>query len=113
MSVTWAQVESLDSSLSTVATGTQNLILAIVDRQIDDTVWASFADDGRLFLAAHFGRLYGAGAGAGSITSETLGPMSRSYGLPAGVDGDLATTKWGIEYQRLLRIAVGPGTLVP
>lgn len=110
--ITWTDVGNLDATLSSVAVSTQTLILSIVQRQVDDDAWGTFADDGRLFLAAHLGRLYG-GPGAGFVTSETLGPMSRSYGLPPGVKGALSTTKWGIEYERLLRIAIGIAAFVP
>ena len=112
MSITWADVEALDDSLATTPASTQTLILAITSRQIDVDAWGEFADDGQLFLAAHLGRLYASGAGAGPIQSETLGPMSRSYANLSQTSGELSTTKWGLEYMRLLRIAVGPGALV-
>lgn len=113
MSISWTDVSNLDASLATVAIGTQTLILSIVDRQVDADAWGTFVDDGKLFLAAHFGRLYGQGGAAGPVTSETLGPMSRSYGMPVGITGALATTKWGIEYERLMRIALGVASFVP
>ena len=103
MAISWSDVVNLDSSLSSVATGTQDLILRVVDRQIDDDAWIDLADDGRLFLAAHFGTIINnGGAGAGPITSESLGPMSRSYGLSASAEGSLGLTKWGVTYRDMI-----------
>ena len=105
MSIVWTDVQAIAPELTTavVPVATQALLLQIVDLQIDDDAWSDFADVGRRYLAAHLGSLYAGGSSVGGyVTSETLGPMSRSYGLPAGVEGALATTKYGIEYQRLI-----------
>lgn len=114
MAITWAQVVLIAPELSTVATATQNLLLVIVDRQIDGEVWGSYADDGALYLAAHLGTLANGGAaGAGPVTSETLGPMSRSYGMPSGVSGTFGTTRYGVMFEQLRLIAVGIAAFVP
>lgn len=105
MAVTWSQVVEIASELSTVPTATQNALLAIVDRQIDDDVWSDLANDGRVYLAAHLATLYASGgSAAGPITSETLGPMARSYGQTAGVEGPLTSTKYGQFYVYLLSL---------
>lgn len=116
MSITWAaDVVPLAATFATVPTATQTLILAVVNRQIDDTVWGVFADDGRRYLAAHLGALYLLGpTTAGPVTSETLGAMSRSYAsLVALIDPTLASTRYGVEYYRLMRIAVAVPAMVP
>lgn len=118
MAVTWSDVVTFPApELSTVATGTQNAILAVVDRQIDDDAWGEFANDGRRYLAAHLGTLSsGAGAGAvGPVTSESVGAMSRSYGSLSDTSGAgaLGSTRYGLEYYRLLRLALGVPALVP
>lgn len=104
MSVTWADVQLIAPELTTAAVpvATQSLLLTIVDLQLDDDAWGDLADVGRRYLAAHLGSLYIGGSAGGYVTSETLGPMSRSYGLPAGVTGALSSSKYGIEYQRLI-----------
>jgi hypothetical protein len=116
VSITWADVVAYPApELSTLATASQTAILAIVDRQIDVDAWGEFADDGRRLLAAHLGTLTrsGAGGAAGPVTSETLGAMSRSYASMTTDAGLLGTTKYGAEYLRLMRIAVGVAVLVP
>lgn len=116
MSITWADVVAFPApELSTLGVATQTAILAIVERQIDADAWGEFADDGRRFLAAHLGTIGAAryGGAAGPVTSETLGAMSRSYGSLVADSGLLSTTRYGTEYLRLMRIAVGVAVLVP
>lgn len=106
MSIVWADVQAIAPELTSAAvpTATQTVLLTIVDLQIDDEAWIDLGDIGRRYLAAHLGALYAGGSVGGYVTMETLGPMSRSYGLPKGVYGALSTTKYGIEYLRLLQL---------
>lgn len=93
--------------------GLQTLILAIVDRQIDDSAWGSFADDGRRYLAAHLGSLsYPGTIAPGGVTSESVGPFSRSNAMSPAAKSNLGTTSYGVMYLHLLGVAVGPGVLV-
>lgn len=115
MSITWANVQAIAPELTdtVVPVASQTVYLAIVDRQIDDDEWDDLADDGRRYLAAHLGTLYSGGSAGGAVTSETLGPMSRSYGLPADVSGSLSTTKYGVFYLHLLGLLPGSLGFVP
>jgi hypothetical protein len=113
MAITWSDVEALAPELSTVPVARQNLILAMVEKQVDGDVWTEFTDDGKRFLAAHLGTMTSSGsAAAGPITSESLGPMMRSYGW-SGEYGALASTRYGLEYKRLMKIALGVAAVVP
>lgn len=112
MSITWADVVAIAPNLSVIqsTSATAIAILAAVDRQIDDSVWNEFADDGRRYLAAHLASIRD---DEGLVTSETIGAMSRSYAMPPGIMGSLALSTFGAEYLRLLSIAVGvPGIVV-
>jgi hypothetical protein len=116
MAITWAaNVQIIAPELSTTATAAQNLILALVDRMVDDAAWGEFADDGKTYLAAHLGTVSGSGSGSGSgaVTEEKIGPLSRSYADPSSSDNDLATTKYGRFYKYLMRTALGVAALVP
>lgn len=110
MSITWSDVTAIAPELTSTAvpTATQTVLLAIVDRQIDDSVWLDLADDGRRYLAAHLGTLYSSdGSAGGEVTSESLGPMSRSYSTSSTSEsgaGSLGTTKYGVFYLHLLRL---------
>jgi hypothetical protein len=87
--ISWADVQVIAPELTDTAvpTGTQAVLLAMVERQIDDVAWDELADDGRKYLAAHLGTVYvttsgGGAASVGPVTSESVGPMSRSYVTP-------------------------------
>lgn len=125
MAVTWAQVQEIAPELTNTAvpTGTQAVLLAMVDRQIDDDAWDDLADDGRRYLAAHLGTVYvttagGAAASVGAVTQEAVGPMSRSYASSANssassVDSLLGTTRYGIWYLHMIRLLPSSLGFVP
>ena len=105
MAIDWDNVVAVGAELSGVPAGTQNYILAHVEKQVDDTIWGDLADDARIFLAAHLGAVYFQSPGAaGSVVSEGLGPMSVSYSATAGSDDELGTTKYGRYYLHMMRL---------
>lgn len=116
MAITWAgNVAVVAPELANAPPALQNLLLAIAARQVDPDTWGDMADDGQTYLAAHLGSMSfpgGAGAIGGAVTGETLGQMSRSYGIPPGVSGELAATRYGQTFMQLRRIAVGPGAMI-
>lgn len=113
MSITWAaNVAVIAPELASVAAAQQTLILATVERIIDGDVWGDFADDGRTYLAAHLGTVSSSGSGAGPVTEESIGPFRRSYASPTDESG-LGTTKYGVFYLQLLRMAVAVPAMVP
>lgn len=111
MAITWADVVAVAPPMSSAATATQTAILAIVAIQVDDDAWGEYADIGRCYLAAHLASIRN---NTGLVTAETLGPMSRSYGMPGSLTNTfLSTSVYGVEYLRLLRLAVGPAVFCP
>lgn len=126
MAIVWTDVEAIAPELvGLVPVPTQTYFLAKVDREIDDTAWDDIADDGRRYLAAHLATRYVAGASGassagavGPIASETLGPMSRSYGTLGAMSGssqtgDLTTTRYGLEYLRMINLLPSALGFVP
>lgn len=125
MSISWADVQVIAPELtdSAVPTGTQAVLLAMVDRQIDDDAWDDLADDGRRYLAAHLGTVYvttagGAAASVGAVTHEAVGPLSRSYGSStnnsvSSVDALLGTTRYGLWYLHMIRLLPSSLGFVP
>lgn len=119
MSISWSDVTDIAPDLEDAPAGLRTKILRQVDYQIDDTVWGDLSDDGRIYLAAHLGTLWftqaGAVSAAGPVSSESIGPMSRSYAVPSNSSGDddsgLSLTRFGLEYKRLRALRAFP--LVP
>jgi hypothetical protein len=88
--------------LSAIAAGSQGVFLALADNLVSDIdVWGDLLDDGRRYLAAHFGEL-SKFRGHGPITAQTVGPLSRSY---ASLTGAFAVdlTSAGRMYMDLVR----------
>lgn len=110
MAVTWAQVLLVAPELSSITdTSAQALFLDIASRQVDPDVCGEFTDDMHRYMTAHLATLGAggsAGGAAGPVTSETLGPMSRSYGTLSGAstEDSLGLTRYGLEYKRLANL---------
>lgn len=67
----------------------------------DADVWGSILDDGRRYLAAHFGQLARL-KGRGMVASESVGPLSRSYASLMGPQS-FHLTSAGRVYETLAR----------
>ncbi len=112
MAIVWADVTNVAPGLTTavISVGMQTAILDRVNNhEVDDAAWGEYADIGRAYLAAHLASIRN---NTGMITSETLGPMSRSYANLSQLNSYLALSVFGVEYLRLLRLAVGPAAFV-
>lgn len=104
--ITWSDVVLLAPELSAVASGAQTLILSYVNGLLDVTAIDPVGEDGnitkmaRIYLAAHCATKIGTGAGgAGAVTSESLGGLSRSYAVQASATAEaLKTTGYGVQY---------------
>lgn len=88
-------------------------IILSAQPHIDDVCWDTDADQGLCLLSAHFAfKLAGGGAsgGAGAVTAEAAGGLSRSYAsVMAGAnDYDLLSTPYGIQFVMLRDSLVCP-----
>jgi hypothetical protein len=110
-SITWTNVTDIVApELTGVAVAAQTRILSYVNGLHDVTALdPTDGEDGdivmmaRLYLAAHIGTKVGTGAGgAGAVTSESLGGLSRSYMVAASSGSALETTGYGVEYKGIL-----------
>ncbi len=86
-------------------------LIAEVERRTNRTQWGIKADDGVIFLTAHMILMNDkaakgqAGSMKGPLTSETVGPLSRSYAAPQAIPFSqqwYALTTWGAMYWNLL-----------
>jgi hypothetical protein len=120
--IVWADVTAHASDLSTVSAGAQTDVLAYVNDTVDPDKLGGEASAryrlARIYLAAHFGTVVLAQGTppAGPVTSESVGGVSRTYGVAAGASGsasEIASTGWGREYLALIRrSAASRGPLV-
>lgn len=106
MPVAWADVAALDAPLANVPSAAQTAILADVALMLDVDRWGTRLDLATKYLAAHVGALVlrgGGAAGVGPVTSQTMGPASKSYATPMllAALGDLGATVWGQIFARL------------
>lgn len=108
--VVWADVEALQSNLSTVSAAAQMIILAHVNEDLNP---AAFGGDGsakyhlaRVYLAAHLGELERRKGGAsGQVTSKTIGTSSITLAFAQAERGDddaLTQTSWGSQFAGML-----------
>lgn len=112
MAIKWIDVVAIAPELIALNANSQTQILQIVDRQINADAWGSLADDGRRFLAAHYGSL-ALRKGSGFITEEHVGQLGRSYAVPAWLKSSLGLTSYGIEYRRLTTLLPSVLGMVP
>lgn len=124
MAVTWADVILIAPDLSSVASGSQNAILADVSTILSNaSAWPTTAmhDLAKKYLCAHFGALAlratggGSASGAGPVASEAVGDVSVSYTNPSTSDlsqAGLSSTMWGLQYLALRRRSMMRGIMV-
>ena len=114
MSIVWSNVTDIAPALVSTPTGLQNYALRYANDNVDDCAFGTTADDARAALAAHAATLITRGGGVvGAVSSETLGPMSRTYVVPnvSQADALLAQTPFGQMYLQLLNLL--PSAFVP
>lgn len=96
-------------------------IILSAQPHIDDVCWDVNADQGLCLLSAHFAFKLaqgGASGGAGAVTAEAAGGLSRSYAavMSGAMDYDLLSTPYGVQFVMLrdtLACAVVPVVLKP
>lgn len=108
MTVTPASIKVHAPELSAIADDTVQLAIDRALRRTNVTAWAGKADDGVTLLVCHMltlgVRIAASGAQArGALTSQTVGPLSRSFAAPpvTMTDAWLASTQYGQEYAEL------------
>lgn len=107
--LTWADVVSIASTLSTVDTLQQELLLAVVNKsfaQVFDGEDGPKTKLARIYYAAHMASLPGAGEQrpGGAVVSQSRGGLSQSYAPPNTSAGDpmWSSTQWGARLELML-----------
>jgi hypothetical protein len=112
MAVTAADIQGmLSGEFASLSAGTINPFIAEAERQLSISRWDALYDDGVRYLTAHLiaTQSLGASAPSGPVTSESAGPLSRSYAAAATWSPDgLDSTVYGRRFLELQRL-VGAG----
>ncbi len=113
MSVTPASFKELFPEFVSQSDARVTLFLDQASRRISASAFGTLYDDAQSYLAAHLIAVSARASGmtlsgaSGPVTSETVGPLSRSYasnyGATTGSDAYNATP-YGQEFQRLLSL---------
>jgi hypothetical protein len=108
--ITWSDVVAHVSTLSTVDPLQQTDLLALANTRVNVAVFDG--EDGqttrmaRIYFAAHFAALPGAGgsAPAGPLIGQSRGGLSQQFqGVPQSSANEWLLTQWGRRYWQLLR----------
>lgn len=108
--IVWSDVVSVVSTLSAVDPQQQTDILALANTWVNAAVFDG--EDGittrmaRIYFAAHFASLPGAGstAPAGPLIGQSRGGLSQQFqGLPQSSANEWLLTQWGRRYWQLLQ----------
>lgn len=105
MAVTSADVLRIAPELAALnlSSADWDSFLADATSQVNAAAWGTRADLGVKYLTAHLVALANPKAGGRLVQSQSVGGVSVTYAVPAGEPGALGTTRFGAEYQRLLR----------
>ena len=115
MEATAENIKSLFPEFSAVSDQRIDNFVEIAKLSVAEKVWGSSFGTGVSYLTAHLLKRAGVGGGVqggtsnpGTVSSEKVGELQRSYALPnfsggSAEDGLLSTTSYGIEYLRLRR----------
>ncbi len=105
MTVTVADIRAKFPAFASTDAGTVTAAIEEAERSTNRAHFGGRADDAVKYLAAHI--LHqdagGAGAAAGPMTSETKGPISRSFAVSSTSSDPRASTAYGRRYLELLQ----------
>lgn len=104
MSVTASQVKAIATEFSSTDDDTVTAAIVLAEERTNRTAWGVKADTSVIYLAAHLLKLDGlqSSAAVNPVSSETVGPISRSYAVHAEAgEDDLNSTIWGKRYKGL------------
>lgn len=116
MAATVADVRRIAPELADVSGADIEAFLSDAALELNAAVWGKLYDRAHALVAAHLTAQANAstvGTAAGPVASESVGPVSSSYSSMTGSAsaGLWGTTRFGVEYQRLLRL-LGPAVRV-
>jgi hypothetical protein len=105
ISIVWDDVCALAPEFANVAVSGQDQIIAQVLLEVNPAAWGSDAKatTAALWLARHLASIYGKG-GTGHLSSVSVGSVSKSFAQLQDWKSLLATTRYGQNYLRCIRL---------
>lgn len=105
MTVAKADIIARAPELASLSDSAFTTAIADAALQLAPDFWGDILDLATVYLCAHMLAVQNpsvVSGGAGPVSSESVGPISRSYAVKAVDDAEeYATTRWGLEYVRL------------
>lgn len=113
MAATVADVRRIAPEFATVADVDVEAFLEDAALELHASAWGALYDRAQALVAAHLVALANPSlaASVGPVASESVGGVSRSYAVTAVAAGRWGTTRFGLEYLRLMRLT-GPALRV-
>lgn len=114
---TAADIKILAKEFANVEIPVIDFFIARAEEEIDPAAWGSRAGLACMWLTCHLMTVGGvtasgggAGGAAGPVTGVTVGDVSVSYAnagavMGANLDASLSSTRYGVEYARLIKLA--------
>jgi hypothetical protein len=117
--VTWQMVSGMVPELAQITDVlVQALIMDFANTALDPVAFGGENSPrlrlARVFFAGHFatGGPLGDGSGSGPVTSETLGSLTRQYGMPYLEWGMFGTTEYGRKFLAIVQGSAVRGPFV-
>lgn len=111
MAVTPQDLKKIAPELESETAARLQFFIDFAIQSVNSSVFGDKSDKAVTLLAAHFLTLSNRGGAGGSVTSEKVGDLSRSYSAPSGKIGEseLATTAYGQMFLTLLKsLSISP-----
>jgi hypothetical protein len=100
MMATPTMVRGIASNLSSLSDDEIQTFLDLAKAWVGEAAWGSKYPVALAYMAAHLATL-SSQKGAGQMTSESVGPVSKSYASHGGSGDELSTTSYGATFLSL------------
>jgi hypothetical protein len=111
MSVTAQDLKKIAPELESETTPRLQFFIDFAVLNVNASVFLDKTDKAVTLLAAHFITMANRGGAGGSVASEKVGDLARSYAAPSGKtsESELATTAYGQMFLTLLKsLSISP-----
>lgn len=111
MSVTTQDLKKIAPELESESASRLQFFIDFAILNVNKSYFGDKTTTAVTLLAAHFLSMANRGGAGGSVTSESVGDLSRSYAVPSGKvsESELATTAYGQMFMTILKsLSISP-----